>query len=274
MIDQIKTDSNHKPNAAARAAGVTEQGKWVFSQHRTQGLYHYAWFDSGICHFLSNIEPPDSTVVQPRKKKTPGKIEVHAPTCALKYNVNMPAVDDINHVREGLTTRCRVYKWYWAVFYFLLDTCLTNAFTLWCMHTGDIRRNRRMWMVQLCEDMLALAAGGTEGGPLPHEPVDQTDKTGNTKTDVRRCLTPTDIMYAQRLTQRHFLAKTTDNSRSSNCVVCYKTSPCKMGELRVQTFCKQCGLFMHMDCFEQWHSMPDPVSPTFASVLAIKGVLK
>ena len=274
-IDAIKTDSNHKPNAAARQAGVTEQGKWVFSQHRRQGLYHYAWFDSGICHFLSNIEPPDATVVHRRKKKTPGKIEVQAPSCAHKYNVNMGAVDDIDHVREALTTRCRVYKWYWAVFYFLLDTCLTNAFTTWCMHTGDPKRNRRMWMVQLCEDMLALADGGTEGGHLFNEPPDQTDKTGDAKTDVQRCLDPTDIMHAQRLTQRHFLGTTGDNSQRRNCVVCYKTSPCKQGEQRVQTFCKQCGLYMHLDCFEQWHTVPDPLSPKFADVLALtSGLLK
>eukprot|EP00961_Rhodomonas_salina_P063382 851765-Rhodomonas_salina.1 len=101
---------NGKPNPAAVAAGVKEQGDWVFAQHRGDGLGHYAWFDSGICHLVSNFHKPDAGVVQRRKKGCAGRIEVSAPQAAADYNVYMTAVDDIDRVREACSTRLRVSK--------------------------------------------------------------------------------------------------------------------------------------------------------------------
>ena len=74
---------------------------------------------------------------------------------------------------------------------------------------------------------------------------------------------------------RHFLGDTKCNASRKNCVVCYKTSPNRQGEKRVQTFCRQCNLFMHVDCFEQWHTVGDPVSPMFAAAYNLeKGLLR
>jgi len=118
--------------------------------------------------------------------------------------------------------------------------------------------------------MLALAAGGKEGGPLEQNPGDQTHKLGRTTVSKAQFLDPTHPSFTERLIQRHFLGDTEDNKQRKNCVVCYKTMPCKQGELRVQTFCKQCDLFMHPACFEQWHTMPDPMSPKFNMALRLQ----
>ena len=120
-----------------------------------------------------------------------------------------------------------------------------------------------------------LAEGGTEGGEAGPSPGDRTHKSGDTKSSKANFLDPTHPAFRERLSQRHFLGDSKDNAQRKNCVLCYKTCPTKNGEKRVQTHCKQCGLFMHLECFEQWHTVADPVSPLFADVFNLqKGLLR
>ena len=119
------------------------------------------------------------------------------------------------------------------------------------MHTKNTKTSRRMWYVTLCEDMLALADGGTEGGVIESVVAPRTMKSDETKAAKENFLDPTHPAYRQRMTGRHFLGDTECNASRKNCVVCYKTSLNRQGEKRVQTFCRQCNLFMHADCFDQ-----------------------
>ena len=99
------------------------------------------------------------------------------------------------------STRLQTVKWYMVIFFFLLDTCINNAYTLWKKHLTDDpaaqKTSRRMWMMMLCEDMLVLGGGGADGGAMEASggpPVKSTGAKGCgqvTKTLMANCLTPT-----------------------------------------------------------------------------------
>jgi len=99
-VEAIKSNGNGKPNPAARAAGVNEQGDWTFSCFYPDNIVASTWFDSGICHFMSNIHPPDENTMKRRKKGVQGKKDVTCPLAAKDYNENMGAIDDIDRVLE------------------------------------------------------------------------------------------------------------------------------------------------------------------------------
>ena len=43
-------------------------------------------------------------------------------------------------------------------------------------------------------------------------------------------------------------------------MLCTHAEAGKKGELEVSHFCKQCGVYLHIECFEAWHCEPEPVS--------------
>mmetsp|Transcript_68972 Transcript_68972/g.143809 ORF Transcript_68972/g.143809 Transcript_68972/m.143809 type:complete len:91 (+) Transcript_68972:1496-1768(+) len=71
---------------------------------------------------MSNCHDADESVVERRKKHHRGKLTVDAPLVASRYNVHMTAIDDIDRVRELLSTRLRIHKWYLALFFFFFST--------------------------------------------------------------------------------------------------------------------------------------------------------
>ena len=124
-IKGIKT-KNTKPNLQAVESGVTEQGDWVFACNEAFNLLACVWFDSGICHFMSNMHNTDGSVIEPSKKRHRGKLTVTCPLVAAHYNIHMTAIDDIDQVRELLSVQLRIRKWYLVIFFFLIDTCTNN----------------------------------------------------------------------------------------------------------------------------------------------------
>ena len=108
-IEGIKT-KNTKPNPQAVESGVTEQGDWVFACNQAFNLLACAWFDSGICHFMSNMHNADGSVVQRSKKRHGGKLTVTCPLVAAHYNEHMTAIDYINRVRDHHLS-WSLFKW-------------------------------------------------------------------------------------------------------------------------------------------------------------------
>jgi len=268
---------NGKPNNAAIAHGVKDQGDWVYSLNERYNLLSVAWFNSGICHFMSNCHDADESVIERCKKRHRGKLTINAPLVAARYNVHMTAIDDIDRVLELLSTRLLIHKWYLALFFYLFDTGTNNGYTLWKKHNTDEwsqKVARRVQYMMLCEDMLKLSGGGDVGGPLQDvlAPSNLT-ATSDAGYLTANCLNPTHFMCRRRLNDRHFIAAHEDPTMCSNCVLCSHTQPGKVGQLRVHYFCSQCGVFLHVDCFEEWHQKLAPASPRFTLPAVLKKAL-
>jgi hypothetical protein len=213
--------------------------------------------------------------VKLRKVGHRGSIDVPAPLIAREYNEQMGAVDDVDHVREGLTTRMRSVKWYHTVWWFLLDTMLGNAYTIWLKVNQQLKMSRQMWYKVLCEELL-MEAGviDSTGNEVPGIGLQFTPTilqwNIEQKTHIPKFYNPHTPEYAKRLNGcMHFIGISDSTTNRCNCAVCYRTMPCKKGEMRVQHFCKQCGVWMHIQCFQEWHLKANPVSPTFATAMAL-----
>ena len=266
-------DGARKASKAELAAmGLTEQGRWAFSMKPSDNLLAIAWVDSGIVLFLSNAHAPDETVVKRRKAGRAGRLDIPAPVVAEQYNQEMGAVDDVDQGREGLTLRQRSVKWYHAVWWFLLDTMLGNAFTLWRKHNTTLNWRRRKWYSTLCSELLVEAGVMNNVEAQLDAPISPTilPWTLNQKSHIPKFFTKHTPEFAKRLNgQMHFVGTSDNATNRGNCALCYRTNPCKQGEKRVQHFCKQCGVWMHIACFFQWHQKAEPVSPEFATVFAL-----
>ena len=120
--------------------------------------------------------------------------------------------------------------------------------------------------MMLCEDMLGLAAGGTVGGPLEHIMTQSISSMAvGAAILTAKCLNTTHVVCRRRLSERHFIAAHDDEKMRRICVLCSNMQQSKSGQLHMHHFCRQCGVFLHIDCFKQWHTVLKPVSPRFAS---------
>ena len=70
--------------------------------------------------------------------------------------------------------------------------------------------------------------------------------------------------YGERLRgSRHFIGSTGVAGERKCCVLCTRAGAGKKGELKVSHYCKQCGVYLYVECFEAWHCEPEPKSPKF-----------
>ena len=62
-----------------------------------------------------------------------------------------------------------------------------------------------------------------------------------------------------RLFGRHFMTKTEPRRR---CKLCMFSEPkgCAAYDSKISFACKQCNVFLHFECFEEYHNMANPVS--------------
>eukprot|EP00961_Rhodomonas_salina_P052455 703946-Rhodomonas_salina.1 len=260
------TDAKGKSKAVLDGLGLKEQGDWAFSCWPEQNLLGVAWWDTGIVCFQRNIHAPVNSAVERRKAGVRGRKTFKAPLCASEYNEEMGAIDDIDRVRENLSTHQSSRKWYHTIWWFLLDTCLNNAYTLWCKHqevakTG-LSMSRRRWYARLCEELLMEAGVVSEQEELAVEGMGKISKSllpwdFNQKLLVPRFLQAGTAEWRMRLFGgRHFVGVTESNYNRGNCPLCYRAFGV---EKKVMHFCKQCAVWMHLECFEAWHTARDPI---------------
>jgi hypothetical protein len=70
---------------------------------------------------------------------------------------------------------------------------------------------------------------------------------------------PAKRLPESRLVGRHFMTKSELRRR---CALCTKTEPRRSAayQSKISLFCKQCNVFLHFECFEEYHTMAAPVS--------------
>jgi hypothetical protein len=65
----------------------------------------------------------------------------------------------------------------------------------------------------------------------------------------------------------HWYGQTTIRGTVSCATRLSSSMLCKLGELRVSHFCRQCRVDLHIECFKAWHLNVEPVSPKFQTAL-------
>lgn len=90
------------------------------------------WKDNKMVHFISSFagEHPHSTVKRFDKKKRE-KTDIPSPYVLMEYNRHMGGVDLLDSILARYKILVRSKKWYFRIFYHLLDITLANSWLLY-----------------------------------------------------------------------------------------------------------------------------------------------
>jgi hypothetical protein len=187
--------------------------------------------------------------------------------------------DVINQMHAHLSTRLCSFKWFLAVFFFLLDNCLINAWTIWqlCM-LFEVRQSgydSQKWMCDVWMQLLADAHGvhwmewkmsvAPVITPCKGNWGKQTGGGYSSAVDLSAALLSAiggkeskkgkaDMSWLMPTTS-HFISH---KDSPKYCKLCYDTFNKKVANVR--TCWEKCGYGVHLDCFQAWHTNINAVS--------------
>jgi len=277
LTGTIRKDRGSPTHWKEKGRGVpAEQGVWRFARG-VGNLSVVQWFDSGICYFLSNMMWPSATTVERRKRGVHGRLTVTAPNHAKDFNKYMGGVDYHDQLRAYHSCRLSSFKWYMAVFYFLLDVALINSWAVYQICVPSERRptgmDWRKYLEFLAKELMSEHRGEHLSEVSPSkQPVAQPvqgvrgQQSGGGYDPVATYLfdvaSPAKRKRSQEDLTRvmpnncHYIS---DNHPKRYCKLCYDTYDGH--EFKVRTRCEKCSYNFHIECFEAWHSQVKPVSP-------------
>ena len=88
------------------------------------------WRDRKLVYLMStNSHPEGNTTVQ-RRERDGSVQQIPCPPSVVEYNKFMGGVDKADQLRKYYRVHCKTRKFYRYVFWFLLDSCVVNAFIL------------------------------------------------------------------------------------------------------------------------------------------------
>jgi hypothetical protein len=121
--------------------------------HESPGLYKdhlviSAWHDSGIAMAISNVHPYFSVTVECCTEGRADLIMLPEPLILAEYNSWMGAIDNV--------ARYCLFKWWHAIFTFLVGIAAINALHLWCLENPEEAQltTLQTWMAGLIEEIL------------------------------------------------------------------------------------------------------------------------
>ena len=94
-------------------------------------VHCFCWQDKKPVFFINTVINPRTVTSVRRKQKDGSTINYSCPEAVSLYNKYMGGVDLADAKRRVYTCTCKSkHKWYMRLFWFLLDTCVVNAYIL------------------------------------------------------------------------------------------------------------------------------------------------
>ena len=87
-----------------------------------------AWRDNGLVRILSTFHSHSDNVVDITRRVGANMLTQKAPRAVVDYQKAMGGVDLADHLRSSFSVQRKTYRWWFALFYWVLDTSLINAF--------------------------------------------------------------------------------------------------------------------------------------------------
>jgi hypothetical protein len=182
------------------------------------------WYDKQPVLFLSTHHRVDHMITFEQNRGPNLPSTVTKPKIAIDYNLHKGHVDTVDQLRQYYAMQRKTYKNWHSLAWWLLDMCVVNAYTLWCLDTkADITQLefRRTLLHQLRDAYLPSVHRAPPTAPPSFTPVN-------------------DGHWSRRSGKRH------------DCAHC---SEGRYHRVRSEVQCKRCGVHLCIDpCFEQYHS--------------------
>ena len=195
------------------------------------------WQDKRQVSVLSTLTTPDETLPIRRKERDGTATTLRCPTAITTYNMHMAGVDKGDQLRRYYRLRLKFMKNYKYIFFFMLDTAITNAHILFSKFASQSAKNMKQKEFRL---VLAQALVGDYCGRL-------------------RVGRPRSVATPHPQSPSHFPRK---RSQKRRCVFCgnYRNPPCRRES---RWYCEDCegqptlcltGSGDDSDCWRMWHS--------------------
>ena len=191
-----------------------------------------AWRDNKVFIVMSTCCQPNESGSVQRRQRDGTRLNLPCPSSIISYNAYMGGVDHGDQLRGYYSCRSKSRKFYKYIFYFLLDTAVTNAYILHTRYsdtpTFQLMKDFRVALAKsLIADYCSRRRPGRGGHSLHALPL------------------------------RHFPIKVDGSTRSKRgrCSVC--TGKGRRNDS--SWWCQECGIWLchngdkSTDCFLQWH---------------------
>jgi hypothetical protein len=237
----------------------------------------FLWHDSGPALFLSSAHDTEVGSVMRREAGKSGRTQVPAPQAAADYNAFMCGCDTADQKRAQGSVMAKTYKWYIALFHWILDQCVSNACVLYACETrglnadGGLDQERTRRFRHAVAAQLVVKAGVDIHALVDDMPV---------LSPRTRVMTAHDMEWYEKLLKKlppgrlvgngHFIdvhdvwrahceervkSPTHRMPQKWNCVLCYQLTG---KQFKTEFCCVKCGVTLHPGgCFMQYH-LPRP----------------
>ena len=133
----VSTDEVHPPTSSAVVPSSDDTSSSPAVDPRDDPncypVHCFCWRDRKHVYFVNNVTMPWEVTTVNRKQKDGTSVAYPCPLAVDLYNKYMGGVDMADAMRRLYSTsRKSKHKWYMRLFWFLLDTCIVNAYILQC----------------------------------------------------------------------------------------------------------------------------------------------
>ncbi|CAB3231975.1 unnamed protein product [Arctia plantaginis] len=122
--NQKKKKDEPKPPPLVLAKG---EYKWRVNQN----VAFFVWKDTKLVYVLSTAYHPRQKTTCRRTQKDGSKSDVSCPIGILEYTKRMGGVDRFDQKRGTYSISRRSKRWWMRIFYFLVDSAITNAYIMY-----------------------------------------------------------------------------------------------------------------------------------------------
>jgi hypothetical protein len=96
------------------------------------------WQDKRAVKFLSTCSDPSGPTFVTRRRKPSGSVRLDCPPAVKVYSSYMGGVDKSDRMVRTYSVSRQSKKWWYRLFYYLLDTSLANSYILYCKSLNHV----------------------------------------------------------------------------------------------------------------------------------------
>ena len=118
------------------------------------GVECLVWKDNKVVPLVNNISDPNRQSMVPHRNKDGTRSQISCPESVKQYNAFMGGVDMFDSRWKTYSCSRKSKKWWMRLFYFLLDSTVTNAYILYKETSRTKPLTMKNFLLKLAEHLL------------------------------------------------------------------------------------------------------------------------
>lgn len=219
------------PLSDKKLLGKKERGYFENTISKTDGILIAKWVDNSVVCIATNqygVNPV--TNVRRYSQKEKKHIQVSRPALLAEYNKKMGGTDRMDQNVGQYRIQIRNRKWYWALFTWLIDISINNA---WCLYRKS--NNSQISQIDFRRAIVQVYLKKYSSAPKG------TGRTPSASSNVQG------VIDEIRFNRMDHLVEKIPNDKRRRCAA----RSCKSS---TRTQCRKCDVGLCIDCFVSYHT--------------------